>query len=374
MALNRRDWLRQATLGGGLAMVSGLGFVQTLTAEERKKFRPRPFETPIRLSSNENPYGPSQWVRNAINERFDIGCRYPYQYGDELAAVLAEKEGVTPEHIVITGGSTEALRITGLTFAANGGEIIAGQPTFLAMMDFAEKWGAKINWVPVNEELTYDLDEIEKRISTHTRLIFLCNPNNPTGTIVDKNRLTDFCQSAAQKTIVFSDEAYYDFIDDPDYPSMVSLVKKEENVIVSRTFSKVYGLAGLRIGYLIAKPELAIKIKSNIVAFTNVAAIVGAGAALEDREFYDFTLKQIKAEKEQIYQTLNGLNLRYVPSQTNFVFFQSGKDIKWLNEQFKQKGMLIGRPFPPYTDWCRISIGTPEEVARFNQLLVEVLS
>lgn len=374
MALNRRDWLRQATLGGGMAMVSGLGFVQTLSAEERQKFRPRPIENSIRLSSNENPFGPSEYVRKAIIDRFDIGCRYPYQYGDELAAVLAKKEGVTPEHIVITGGSTEALRITGLTFAANGGEIIAAKPTFLAMMDFAEKWGATINWVPVNDELAYDLDEIENRISAKTKLIFLCNPNNPTGTVVAKNRLTDFVHTAAQKTLVFSDEAYYDFIEDADYPSMVELVKKDENVIVSRTFSKVYGLAGLRIGYLVAKPEIAQKIKSNIVAFTNVAAITGAGAALEDKEFYNFSLKQIHSGKEQVYATLDALGLRYVPSHTNFIFFQSGKEINWLQAEFKKRGMLVGRPFPPYTDWCRVSIGTPEEVALFNQYLVEVLT
>jgi histidinol-phosphate aminotransferase len=373
MALNRREWLRQTSLTGGLALVSGLGFVQTLSAAEKKKFRPRPLDNPIRLSSNENPYGPSEKVRQAILDHFDIACRYPYQYGDELVNLLAQKEGVTPEHIVLTGGSTEALRITGLTFAANGGEIIAGQPTFLAMMDFAEKWGASINWVPVNEKLEYDLQEIEKRVSDKTKLVFLCNPNNPTGTIVPKNNLVDFCRSVSSKTIVFSDEAYYDFIDDSDYPSMLSLVKEDRNVIVSRTFSKVYGLAGLRIGYLIAKPEIAQKIKANIVAFTNVAAIVAARTAMEDTEFYNFSLQQIKGGKQLIYNHLDELNLEYVPSQTNFVFFKSGKDINWLNQQFKAQGMLVGRPFPPFTDWCRISIGTPEEVLLFNQKLTQII-
>ncbi|MBU2527095.1 MAG: aminotransferase class I/II-fold pyridoxal phosphate-dependent enzyme [Bacteroidetes bacterium] len=373
MALNRREWLRQTSLTGGLALVSGLGFVQTLSAAEKKKFRPRPFENPIRLSSNENPYGPSEKVRQTIVDHFDIACRYPYQYGDELVSLLAQKEGVTPNHIVLTGGSTEALRITGLTFAANGGEIIAGQPTFLAMMDFAEKWGASINWVPVNEKLEYDLQEIEKRVSDKTKLVFLCNPNNPTGTIVPKNDLVDFCRSVSSKTIVFSDEAYYDFIDDPGYPSMISLVKADKNVIVSRTFSKVYGLAGLRIGYLVAKPEIAMKIKANIVAFTNVAAIVAARTAMEDTEFYNFSLQQIKGGKQIIYKHLDELNLPYIPSQTNFVFFKSGKDINWLNQQFKAQGILVGRPFPPFTDWCRISIGTPEEVRLFNQKLSQIL-
>lgn len=110
------------------------------------------------------------------------------------------------------------------------------------------------------------------------------------------------------------------------------------------------------------------------MAFTNVAAITGAGAALEDKEFYNFSLKQIHSGKEQVYATLDALGLRYVPSHTNFIFFQSGKEINWLQAEFKKRGMLVGRPFPPYTDWCRVSIGTPEEVALFNQYLVEVLT
>ena len=218
-----------------------------LTAQEKQNFQPRKLESIVRLSSNENPYGPSKRVQDRIKNSFVHACRYPYAYSDDLAVQLAKKHGVAPESIIVTGGSTEGLKVAGITFAANGGEIISGQPTFLAMMNYAKQWGATVNWVPVGEDKGYDLDAIEKQISAKTKMVFLCNPNNPTGTLVPAQKLVDFCDVASKKTIVFSDEAYYDFIETPNYPSMVEAVKRGDNVIVSKTFSKVYWMAGLRV-------------------------------------------------------------------------------------------------------------------------------
>lgn len=365
---NRRQWL-QSSLGiGGLLLAPS----SLLTAQERKLFRPRPLTDVVRLSSNENPYGPSKKVQEAINTAFGHACRYPYQYSDALAEKLAKKHGVGPESIIITGGSTEGLKVSGLTFAHNGGEILAGQPTFLAMMTYAEQWGAKINWVPVDENKGYDLNAIAQRVSANTKMIFLCNPNNPTGTLLPARQLEDFCSSVSKKAIVFSDEAYYDFIETPDYPSMDALVRKGENVIVSKTFSKVYGLAGLRIGYLIAKPSIAAAIRKNVVAMSNVLAIAAADAALQDDTFYKFSLAKNKEAKDKIYTLLDYLKLPYVRSSTNFVFFHSKKDIRDLGPQMLEEGVRIGRPFPPFYDWCRISTGTLEEVDRFVDGMLKV--
>ncbi|MBN4070326.1 aminotransferase class I/II-fold pyridoxal phosphate-dependent enzyme [Olleya sp. AH-315-F22] len=372
MEINRRQWLKTAALAGGFTLFNGLTGIQTLTAEERKKFNPRYFTNPIRLSSNENPYGPSESVRNAVENAFKIGCRYPSAYAKDLEVILAKKYGVAPESVIVTGGSTEGLKIAGITFAANGGEIIAGKPTFLAMMQYAKMWGANINWVPVDENLGYDLQEIEKRISSNTKMVFICNPNNPTSTLLPANTLQDFCSSASKKTIVFSDEAYYDYIETPNYPSMIDLVKKGENVVVSKTFSKVYGMAGMRIGYLIAKPELAQTIRRNIVAMSNVFAIEGAKEALNDDEFYKFSLQKNAEARELIYNALDHLNLKYIRSNTNFIFFKSGKDINVLGKQMLAKGVKIGRAFPPFYDWCRISTGTLEEVQLFSKSLIEL--
>lgn len=369
MEINRRQWLKTAALAGGFTLFNGLGF-QVLTAEERKKFNPREFANPIRLSSNENPYGPSERVRNAVKNAFNIGCRYPYAYAENLEGILAKKYDVAPESVIVTGGSTEGLKIAGITFAANGGEIIAAKPTFLAMMQYAKMWGANINWVPVDENLGYDLQEIEKRITSKTKMVFLCNPNNPTSTLLPANTLQDFCASVSKRTIVFSDEAYYEYIEDPNYPSMIDLVKKGENVVVSKTFSKVYGMAGMRIGFLIAKPELAQTIRRNIVAMSNIFAIEGAKEALKDDEFYKFSLQKNVEAKQIIYNTLDHLNLHYIKSSTNFIFFKSGKDINKLGKQMLTKGVKIGRAFPPFYDWCRISTGTLEEVELFSKSLI----
>ena len=371
MSFNRRQWLKSATLAGGFTLFNGFN-LKALTPEERAVYNPRAFELPIKLSSNENPYGPSNRVRGAIANVFSDGCRYPFSYARELVDMLAQKHGVTSDHIVLTGGSTEGLKIAGITFTADGGEIIAAKPTFLAMMQYAEMWGAEINWVPVDANKGYDLEAIEKRVSSKTKMVFLCNPNNPTSTLLPKEKLVDFCTSVSKKTIVFSDEAYYEFIEDPNYPSMLDLVKKGENVVVSKTFSKVYGLAGLRIGYLIAKPEIAAVLRKNVVAMTNVYAIEAAKEALKDEAFFNFSLEKNAEARQVIYDTLNHLELDYIKSNTNFVFFKSGRDIKDLGAQMLDKGVRIGRPFPPFYDWCRISTGTPEEMALFSKSLIEL--
>jgi len=370
--LSRRSWLKRTAFGSSLALFGGAGITTSLSAEEIRKFNPRPMAGPIRLGSNENPYGPSESVRKAMIGGFDLGCRYPWGYNSDLVKMIAAKEGVPEDHIVMVAGSTEGLKITGITFG-QGGEIISCAPTFLSMMDYAELWGTDINWVPLTKDHDFDLDEIEKRVSYNTRLVFLCNPNNPTGKLLPADRVRDFCETVSKKAIVFSDEAYYDYITEPNYPSMVEFVKQGKDVIVSKTFSKVYGLAGIRLGYLIARPELAAKLSARVVANTNIMAIEAGKAALKDEEFYNFSVNKAKEAKKMITDTLDELKLPYLDSHTNFVFFHSGRDIVQLNKQMADKGFIIGRPFPPLNDWCRISTGTIEEVALYNNAIKEVL-
>lgn len=370
--ISRRNWLKSASLGSGLALLGSAGIVPSLSAEEIRKYNPRPLAGPIRLGSNENPYGPSEKMRQAMVAAFDNGCRYPWGHNASLVKMIAEKEGVPEDHIVLVAGSTEGLKVTGITFA-QGGEIISCAPTFLSMMEYAELWGTDINWVPLNKDLDFDLDEIEKRVSHETRLVFLCNPNNPTGKLLPGDKVMDFCETVSKRAVVFSDEAYYDYITEPNYPSMVELVKKGHDVIVSRTLSKVYGLAGIRMGYLIARPALAQKLKDRVVANTNILAIEAGKAALADKEFYQFSLQKNAEAKALLTQTLDELKLPYLESHANFVFFQSGKDAAELGKTMAQKGFIIGRPFPPLNDWCRISTGTIEEVTLYNQAIKEVL-
>jgi len=374
---SRRDWFKSSIGIGGLMLTPSI-----LTAEEIKKYNPRSKSSIVKLSSNENPYGPSERVLNAIKNSFNDACRYPYEFIQELQKTLAKKHDVPIESIVITGGSNEALRITGLAISNKGGNIVAGQPTYLALMNYAEAWGAEIKWVPVDSDKGYDLKKIRGSIDKETNMVFIANPNNPTGTLLNANSLADFCEDISKQTLVFCDEAYYDYINEKDYPSMDYLVRKGENVIISRTFSKVYGMAGLRIGYLVLKPKLADDLfgkyspygRPNIMAQTNVLAVAAASEALKDTDFYKFSLKKANEEKDKIYKLLDYLDLKYVKSSTNFVFFESKKHIDKLSAEMLEKGVRVGRPFPPFYDWCRISTGTSEEVDIFIESMLEVYS
>ena len=374
---SRREWFKSSIGLGGLMMTPSI-----LTAEEIKKYNPRPLSDIVKLSSNENPYGPSERVRNAIIDSFENACRYPYEYILKLQNILAKKHNVSPESIVITGGSNEALRVTGLAVADQGGEIVAGQPTYLALMSYAEAMGGKINWVPVDSNKGYDLGEIEKKINGKTKMVFIANPNNPTGTLLEKSSLSNFCERVSEKTLVFCDEAYYDYINEPDYPSMDYLVRQGKDIIISRTFSKVFGMAGLRIGYMVLKPKLADKLfgeyspygRNKIMAQTNVLAVAAAIEALNDKDFYAFSLRKANEEKDKIYKLLDHLGLKYVESSTNFVFFESKRHIDDLSKEMLAKGVRVGRPFPPFYDWCRISTGTSQEVDRFVSAMLDIYS
>lgn len=368
---DRRNWLRTVALGGGFALLGGAP--QLVRASGRTGTPEISARGPIRLSSNENPFGPSERVRQALSERMDLGCRYPFSYMGPLVSAIASREEVPESCVVLTGGSTEGLNAAGLVYGLNNGEIIAADPTFQALLRYAEDFGAYVHRVPLDDNLVHDLEAMERRVTAKTRLIFLCNPNNPSGTIIDGDTLRDFCTSVDGRAVVFSDEAYFDYITEPDYPSMVTLVREGRNVIVSRTFSKVYGLAGFRIGYLIARPDIASRLRGALMAHTGTPALIAAEAALGDDEFYKQSLLQNEMAKERIYATLNELGLPAVKSHTNFVFFKSGMDIRSLQSRMESEGVLIGRPFPPLYNWARISTGRMEEVAAFDKALRKVI-
>ena len=368
-SIDRRNWLRTVGMSGSFALLGGFNSLA---------FEPRPSSlkdsSPIKLNANENPYGPSRKVRELLSSSFDLACRYPFRTLSGFVKLIAEKEGVSKDHIVVTGGSTEGLKATGLVFGGNDSEIVAAEPTFQALLRYAENFGTHVHRVPLDDNLSHDLDAMSRRITGKTSLVFICNPNNPSGTLLKADAMKDFCTSHDNEAIIFSDEAYYDFITDAEYPSMVELVKEGRNVIVSKTFSKVYGLAGMRIGYLVARPDMARRLKNAVMANTNILALEAAKTALVDDEFYKFSILKNKEAKDYIYSTLTELGLPYIKSHTNFVFFKSGRNIRDLISDMEKKGVVIGRPFPPLYNWARISTGTMEDMQSFGLALKEVLS
>ena len=366
--LNRRNWLGLIGAGGIATALEPIIPSEALDIKTNKKW----FDY-ARLSTNENPLGPSPKVRQAMIEAFDLGCRYPTAYINELAEMIAEKHGVTRDHIVMTGGSREGLKSAGMTYGMNGGEIITSDPVYKSLIVYAEQLGAYINRVPLNKDLSQDLEGMKDRLSNKTSLMFFCNPHNPTGSLIPKDEAIQFCRDVSDKTMLFADEVYFDYINEKDYPSMISMVKEEKNIIVARTFSKIYGLAGLRVGYLVARPDIAARVRKNVMSNTNILAVAAAKASYQDQSFYDESLELNRKGISMIYNVLDELGLKYIPSHTNFVFFHSGKPIKELNPMMMKKGVAVGRPFPPLLDWCRISTGTEEDVKKFCSVLKDVM-
>ncbi|MDX1908653.1 MAG: aminotransferase class I/II-fold pyridoxal phosphate-dependent enzyme [Bacteroidia bacterium] len=366
--INRREWLKSAGLGGAFTLLGGASVLAHPATPVVS-----PPAGPIRLQSNENPYGPSEAVRKALMDGFEQMCRYPYDMMRETAAMIAARHGVSPEHIVLTVGSGEGLHAAGLAYGLHGGEIIAAQPTFLALMEYAQRWGAYIHYVPLDANLGHDLEAMAQRITHRTSLVFVCNPNNPSGTLLPADRMRDFCASVSGRTVVLADEAYFDYITEPGYPSMIELVKQGMNVIVSRTLSKVYGMAGMRIGYLVARPDIAQRLRAHTMATVSIPAMCGAQAALRDTEFYAYSLKQNAEALRLLYETLDDLKLRYVRSHANFVFFDTKQPVTEFNDRMAQKGILTGRPFPPFMTWSRVSTGRLEDVKTFCKVLRDVV-
>lgn len=361
--MNRRNWLRNlSTIGAGAVLVHPKDL---LSIQPEYFMAESSLSTNARLSFNENPYSPSPKMKEAIGNIDPELCRYPGAQISALQELIAQREGVDKSNIVITAGSREGLNAVGLHYALQGGEILTCVPTFRALLSYAENFGSLIRTVPLNDQMQFDIDALRNNLNTNTKLVFFCNPNNPTGTIVNDNALEKFCLEASEKCTVFVDEAYYDYIEDKPYRSMKHLASSTHNIIVSRTFSKVYGLAGIRIGYLIAPTDLAKKMNQILMAGTNVMALRLAIVALEDESFYQYSLAKNRQAKEIFYKTFDDLGLKYIRSHTNFVFFQTKKDIVQLIKSYQDRGVEVGRPFAPYNDWCRVSTGKIEDVELF---------
>ena len=205
----------------------------------------------VRLNSNENPYGPSEKAKKAVMESLSKGNRYAFDELEELKKIIAAKEGVDPSYVLIGAGSGELLVQTGIAYGLEGGRVLSAYPTFPLLMNCAQQMKAVWDKVDLNQKLEHNYEALASGIKSDTKLVFSCNPNNPTGTVVSDSIVKSFCEEASKKTLVYADEAYLEFLEPTQQKSMVGLVQNNTNIIVSKTFSKIYGLAGLRIGYVI---------------------------------------------------------------------------------------------------------------------------
>ena len=360
MVQSRRHWLKAfAAIGTSSLLIHPSDLLALEDSEVTIA------ENMTRLSSNENPYSPSPAMSKALSQLGKELCRYPNRHFSDLQQLIAEREGIDPEHIVVTSGSREGLNAVGLSAALANSEIVTCLPTYKALLTYAEKFGCHINAVPLTEDMMFNLPGIKAQISDQTGLVFICNPNNPTGTLLPSDDLISFCHELSPHVPVFVDEAYYDYIEEPDYPSMKQLFLAGQDVIVSRTYSKVYGLAGARIGYMMARKDRAREIRQRLMSGTNVLGLRLGMVAVQDDDFRQFSLVKNREAKQMIYKILDDKGLTYLKSHANFIFFRTGRPIDEIQEAYRKAGIIVGRAFPPYDDWCRISTGTIEEVQEF---------
>ncbi len=328
---------------------------------------------PIILCWNENPYGPSPAARAAVSEAIPAGCRYPDDEMDTLVKLLASREGVAPECIVSGTGSGELLRALGMLAARGGGEIVAAQPTYTELTRYAEACGAHITFVPVDKSLRHDLAAMHSAVSPRTRAVYLCNPNNPTGTTVATADIRAFVAALPAHVTTIVDEAYLDFVVAPEVSSVADLTAGTQRVVVLRTFSKIHGMAGIRCGYGIARADVAKELAAARMTTPNIFAVRAARASLGDQAFLADTRKRILASRVRITTELARLNRPYGEPQGNFVFFDTGMPLKRFTELMRARNILVGRRFAPFDNWCRITIGTEPEVDAFLTALPEVL-
>lgn len=329
----------------------------------------------IKLASNENPFGPSPKAVEAIRRSLSAINRYPDSNGFYLKKKIARNLNLEPSNIVLGNGSDELIDIIIKTFAEEDEQIITADLTFLEYKIIGNVTGRAVITVPL-KYFKYDLDAIRRKVNKDTKIIFIANPNNPTGTYVTRYEVEEFIRDLPEGIIVVLDEAYDTFIDVNDFPDSLSLVRRKKNVIVLKTLSKAYGLAGLRIGYAVAKPELASYMEIARQPFNvNSLAQAAAIAAFDDRKFLRKTRAKILEGKKYLYENLTKLGLAFVPSVANFILIDVEKDGVGVFRDMLKCGVIV-RDMKQYglKNYIRVTIGTKKENERFIKILKKVLN
>lgn len=366
MQTNRRNWLKQISIAAAGVTIAPL---KNFALPPNKQLPQRFDKMAIRLSSNENPYGPSALALHAIKENAGITNRYNWQLTSELVDAIATKNNVTADNVLMGAGSTEILDVVVRYSALKKGNFIVADPTYNYWCNTAETLGLKKILVPLKENKQHNLLAMLNAINANTKLIYLCNPNNPTGTICDRNELVNFVEKAAAKTLVLIDEAYIDFT---TQQSLSGLVLKNKNIIIAKTFSKIYGLAGARVGYAVAHTQTIEKLstlQSWVNGSVSVPSVAGALAAIKDEDFVKEVYKLNEQVKEYTIEQLELLQIKCISSYSNFIYFSLVNYNKDFFEQLKKANVIGTKIYEEKGKWSRITVGTMQEMQAFIEAL-----
>lgn len=383
--INRRTLIKSgALLAGGFSFLPGKILATTNVPSAPAMFSPvtdesvvlsAPPDIKARLSANENPFGPSAKAKQAIQDAINDSFRYAFGSSRDLITKITTFEGLQPLQVMLAAGSSPLLAAAATYYSKDGGSIITADPSYDDLTRRASmSFKANIIRVPLTADYKTDLDAIEKAITPDTKLVYLCNPNNPTATVVDTAKLKSFCERVSAKIPVFVDEAYIDYLDDPQSVTLIDLVKKGSNVIVARTFSKLYGFAGLRVGYAVAQPETIRALSTYCEGAMSISAtsIAAAAASYQDKEYMQQVKAKTEASKKFLYDVLTKEGYTYVPSYANFVIFPIKMDSSKFSMEMTKRGVSIRTWKFDNKEWCRISIGRMDEMEAFAAAFKEI--
>jgi histidinol-phosphate aminotransferase len=377
MTVSRRSFV------GGVA--AALGYlkvgseVDLLAQQTRGQAGARPvmddYDQIAHLSSNENCWGPPESVLKAMNQSFKYAMRYGGYPGGDAVAEIAKLHGVKRENILLTAGSGEVLDVVGTTYLLDGKKVLGVEPTYSSVYQHATSIKSQAIKLPLMKDYRQSIPAFIKAANDHQSeigLVYLCNPNNPTGVIVTKDEVKQLLDGIPKGMPVLIDEAYHHFVDDPKYATSIPYVIEGRPVIIARTFSKIAALAAMRIGYAVAPAEMIQKMQPFAMNSVNVAARFGAVAALKDTQGQADIKKRTIALRRKTQADLEAYGYETIPSETNFFMVSIGREIQPVIQEFAQKKVAVGRPFPPMTKYMRVSIGTEDEMARFVTAFKEI--
>jgi histidinol-phosphate aminotransferase len=384
--MNRRSLLKSGLmLAGGMPLAAG--FLQRLNAmpvntchvsgylSDEKIITGAPLELKARLFANENPFGPSAKAKQAITDAMAQSYQYPFMFARDLMKKIADFEGLPTDNLLMGAGSSSLLMAAAIKFSQRpGSNIVTGDPTYEDLPFKAQLLNTTWKKIPLTAAYTLDLDAMEKAVDGNTSLVYICNPNNPTATVLDTDALRAFISRVSVKVPVFVDEAYIDYLDDPQGTTMIGMLKEGKNIIVARTFSKLYGFAGLRAGYAFAQPEMIKQLAlytegPNSLSTTTLHA---AMASYQDKEFMQEALKKTVASKKYLYSVLSAEGYTCIPSSTNFVLFPLKMDSLQFVKEMEKRGVGVRSWKFNNKEWCRISIGRMDEMEAFAAAFKEL--
>lgn len=376
--MDRRSFLKSSSLvAGGLALNS---ILNQASANTSALVKPNA-QHPLLLNFNENSLGMSPNAQKAVIEALPGSFRYPDDARSELIDNIGTLHNLNSKNVTLGNGSSETIQAA-VAMLANKArkeglkiQLVTPDPTFNYAELYALPLGVEITKVPLKSDLSFDLKKMEQIANDFDGLsiIYICNPNNPTAMITPHSQLDGWMKKVSDKQFFIVDEAYAEFVEDPQFVSAIELVQAgQKNLIVTRTFSKIYALAGLRVGYGIATPEIIEAVDEFIsIDNTNTAGAVAAIASLKDKKFLEYSLKSNNLSRKIVETALNELGLEYAPSQANFIFHKVKGDVKTYKQRMKEANIMVGREFPPVMGWNRLTLGTPQEMEQFVAVLKE---